>query len=465
MRAFVLAPLIALATPAFAGEPILVPDFTPGTTSEFGLAFMLHERVVEALHDDGHVVLTGDAVSPLVGPLVACADEAGCPYDALQQLPARWALVVRIERRDGNLTAIVQLYEKSGASPIDKATLIVTPGKEQDFGAAVVGMLDGAVTDLGPTPSSELAKARALLSAPTPVGTPPDRVAGDPIPPHATHSPPEDLDAKTPPGPKAPASATLTVPEKLDKAGLKPRHIVGCKGSFGEWDGPPLEWLYKNAPHAGRFTVEVRGGLAIGDVDRHADVLLALDNDLAIQTAWFQEGPVSQKRPRGALYLGYAPTTWLDLGTVLGLQYGHRTLTTGFTVDGSPGNSADSEVQAVQVWFQPIARFYFVPMGPIKPYVFVGADIRAFDHYKIAPSGNLTFPEPPAGVVPGPNGGAGLLVDPGPIVGFFAEGSYTQHLGVRAVAAESGTRPPDAPSPPGYTGHTIAITGGVQFRL
>src|SRR5688572_6976308 len=97
-----LASLLSwLATPASAGEPVLVPDFTPATTSEFALAFLLQERVVAALEGTGHVVLTGPVVEPTTGALDVCFDVEGCPVGAMQKLPVRVAVVVRVERKDG----------------------------------------------------------------------------------------------------------------------------------------------------------------------------------------------------------------------------------------------------------------------------------------------------------------------------------------------------------------------------
>src|SRR5690606_34635000 len=78
-----------LAAPAFAGEPVVLPDITPGATSDFAIAFMLQEKVLVALQRDGHIVLTADAARPVVGgALEQCADQPGCPFAALQQLPA-----------------------------------------------------------------------------------------------------------------------------------------------------------------------------------------------------------------------------------------------------------------------------------------------------------------------------------------------------------------------------------------
>lgn len=249
----------------------------------------------------------------------------------------------------------------------------------------------------------------------------------------------------------------------MEKAGLSPRHLIGCRSSFEAADGPPLEWLFQNTPHAGRLIVEVRGGYALGDTQRQADVRVYLDGDEVVGD-WFQEYPTAANMPRGALYVGYAPSTYVDFGVEAGLQYGHRTLHTAVIDGGDTGEVFASSAQAVQAWVQPTARLYVVHLGLAKPYVLGGFHLRAFDAFDIAAS-DLPFPEPPGGVFFGPTVGGGLMIDPGPIVGFFAEGSYTPHFGARALPAQRGERPGDAPDPAITSRNTVAITGGVQFRL
>jgi hypothetical protein len=90
------------------------------------------------------------------------------------------------------------------------------------------------------------------------------------------------------------------------------------------------------------------------------------------------------------------------------------------------------------------------------------------DRYQIDQPPTLTYPVPGAALIPGWIGGGGMMIDPGPIVGVFAEGSYTRHFGVRSQPLEYGQ---GAPWPYEYTpidatgALTVAVTGGIQFRL
>src|SRR5688572_15374657 len=104
---------LAIAAPAAAGEPVLLPDITPGSTTDFAVAYMLQERVELEIERAGHIVLTSEAARPVVGDaLDQCADVAGCPYAALQQLPANIAVVIRISRAEANIQAQVSTFDK-----------------------------------------------------------------------------------------------------------------------------------------------------------------------------------------------------------------------------------------------------------------------------------------------------------------------------------------------------------------
>jgi hypothetical protein len=118
MRTLLFGLATLLPAVAAAGEPLLVPDFTPASTSEFSLAFLLQDRVIASLEGAGHVVLTSDVVRPRVGAVVdACADTPACPIEPLRALPARVAVVVRIERRDAALIGLVT-FALSGAGVV-----------------------------------------------------------------------------------------------------------------------------------------------------------------------------------------------------------------------------------------------------------------------------------------------------------------------------------------------------------
>ena len=173
---------------ALAGEPILMPDFTAATPSEVALSAMLTELAFEELEKDGHLLIPSSAASTVVGDIIErCADRQGCPYAPLQQLPTRFAIVVRLGRNGEELEAAVDFYEQADPTPFDSTVIAVEPGNEVAFARALRGETSRLLDLLGPAPSDDLVAAARLIEG------------GPPSPPPAERAP-------TPPGRTARAS-------------------------------------------------------------------------------------------------------------------------------------------------------------------------------------------------------------------------------------------------------------------
>jgi hypothetical protein len=443
--------------------------------SDFTLAALLQQQTEAALARGGHVVLLDDTVASIVGnSLDACADQPGCPQGALAKLPARFGVVVRVRREGARVLADVALYERTGERPLEQRTLEVVGGQEAEFGRAVADLIDELAGVMGPADASDLIAAARLVSdgagskAPTVEKNPPPPDPGpanppprDPNPPPPDPPPPDP----TATGPLAPLSEEARLEAALADTEYTVRHLVGVREVFLASELDIRDWAYKQTPHAGRAIIEIRGGIGLGDVDRIAHVRTTVVG--GEQNKWFQEGPSRGQRVRGELFAGYAPSAWVDLGALVGLQYGQRTLDSGWTDDEGNGSQSADSVQAVQFDLQPRVRVYPVRLGPVKPWLFVGAHLRFFDRWRIRQVGDVEYGQPPGGLVAGPVGGVGMLFDPSPIVGFFVEGAGSYHAGLRAAAVQNdgNLRPDNAPAAVEATFYTIAITGGVQFRL
>lgn len=471
-----LTPILLALPVAEAGEPLLVPDFTPASTTEFGLAFLLQDKIISGLRDQGHIVLDNASATPVVGDsIVSCADVPGCPFAALQQLPARAAVVGRVARNaDGQVTVYVAAYEQGDSRPVDSRDFIVQGGDEDAITREVVIMVDDMLSLLGPAPADQLMAAVELIEAadapqePAVVAPQPPNggLTGpivDPVPP----SPTGPVADPVRPPPPAPALDYENAPieDLLEGSVLAPRHLVGLQWHFRKAEQDPRTWYRRNMPHAGRVIVELRGGLGIGDVDRHADVRVAVAFDGQNGSEWLQEGPVPGQGVRGGLFFGYAPTAWVDLGAGVGLQYGKKGLTTGYSTTEGTTSTGDDDVTALQLYINPRVRFYPLPFGPVKPFIGGGAEFRMFDPYDIIDPEGIDYPNPPGGGYGGPQAFGGLLIDAGPVVGLFAEAAYSVHLGNRAAAAKLGTTPDDAPPAPEGQGSTLNLIGGLQFRI
>lgn len=449
--------LSLFAAGALAGEPLLVPDFTPDTPSEVALAAMLEGLVADELERDGHILIKTEHARPVVGDIIdRCGQRQGCPYVPLQKLPARFAVVVTITRLDDALTGTVDFYEQADPTPIATKAVPIEPGNEAEFAAEIRRETEDLLGLLGPAPKEDLVEAVRLVdgvdtvvevSVPQPVPVPVPMPGPAPVP-----APQPVVPAPVPVIPMDPVEAKLSATTTVYE-----RHIAGSRNHFKRYDEDADTWVYRLTPHAGRFYIEARGGAGFGDISRVADVRLISGDPV---TEWYQEGPNSGTGPRAGFAAGYAPVTFMDIGLLVEIQTGTKTLSTGFDSE-APANTSGSAIQAV---VQPRARFYIAPLGPVKPALVVGAEIRAFDAYRIDPNPD-SFPEPPGGAVPGALGGLSLVIDPVPVVGIVLESTYTQHFGLRAQAAQDGRRPENAPDAVVGKGFTMGFTGGIQFRI
>jgi len=156
-----------MTLPAAAGEPVLLPDFTPATTSDFSLAALLQQVTEEGLARSGHVVLLDDAVATVVGDdaLTACFDDPDCPQTALGMLPARFGVVVRVRREGDRVFGDVRLYEQTGTDPLESQTYEVEPGDEAAFGRKIADLINDLAVVMGPAEADDLLAAAKLISA------------------------------------------------------------------------------------------------------------------------------------------------------------------------------------------------------------------------------------------------------------------------------------------------------------
>lgn len=463
--------LVGLSGTAWGAEPVFLPDFTPATGDEFNTAVTLQKLVNDQLLADGFIVLTSSVVGPVVGTenIASCALRAGCPTNVLPQVPARIAVVVQIQRVGGSLVGNVDLYENGVASPSQRLYLPIAVGGEAVFSDDVLRETRTLLLKMGPGDEQLVTKAAQWIAGqagPGLVTAPPAPApAPAPVPAAVPGTPPKRFDGSTP------HEGDLTA--ILENSGVTKRHLVGAEGAFRRSGLHPRDWVYRATPHAGRLTFEIRAGMSFGDVDRLAMVRVETQNGEETN-AWFQEGPVPGRRTRGEIFIGFAPATMFDFGILAGLQYGRRGISTGIVVLDAEGN-VDKEdiaeledIQAVTFYLQPRIRGYLVPLGPLKPYLTTGADFRFFDGYHLEQPPDLAYPAPSGGFMPGWIGGVGLLIDPGPIVGFFAEGTYIQHFGALSagrVEEIGGPWPHEFEPLEETTGITLGVVGGVQFRL
>ncbi|MBX2801212.1 MAG: hypothetical protein KTR31_26270 [Myxococcales bacterium] len=466
------------------------------------MAETLQDQIRDRLVSNGLIVLDPAAAARVAPPssFWSCVEIAGCPGEVLEVLPAQVGVVAQVLRMGPALVGRIQVFAEGEAAARTQLDVPIAEDNEDLFSVAVSRAVFGVLDTLPPSHNDVIMAATDLVGRdPAEPGMPPDMMpelspATVPTPaPVATPRPrpPEPEPAPTPvaapepePAPTRPAPARTPVAdgsdpveERLKGTGVQPRHVAGARGHFLASDLDPRDYLYRSTPHAGRLVIELRSGLGIGDVDRRALIRAQLDGTGQTVGNWYREGPRDSRNFRGEGYLGYAPSTVVDVGMVVGLQYARRRFNTGTVVDDGVGEpqrafNPTQQVDALDIYLQPRVRAYVVPLGPVKPYLSAGVDIKFVGPYRIDQV--ETYATPGLAVIPGFLGAAGVMIDPGPIVGFFAEGSYARHTGARSVFSDGGS---DQSWPAAgweddldavfeeRTGGTVGVVGGVQFRL
>lgn len=487
---------LAWSGDALGAEPLFVPAFTPNSPSEAPIARTLERRITKRLRDEGHFVIDAATAATVVdaSEIARCAVLPTCPTQVLPRLPARFSVVARVDRlSDGTLLGHVEYYETARPQPLRVTDAAVVAGQETAFVNEVARTTNELIAEVGPSDDAMRNAARQLLAdaqqaaqpAPTEAPRPPaadaPTVAAPTTPsPPATPQPEPEPDAEPVvlTGPRGDGETPHTQPIDvlIADTNVKRRYLVGAERHFKKSGLDPRDYMYVATPHAGRVLFEVRAGFGSGDIDRTAQIRaeVARQGDGVTQTnAFYREGPATGQNFRGEFFLGYAPVTLIDFGVLFGLQYGQRTIRTGVYTrlpsgeTETPVGPAD-DVQALNIYLQPRLRLFLVPFGPAKPFVVGGGEFRFIDSYQLAGPEGVTFLVPESTVVPGAVVGGGMMIDPGPIVGLFAEATYTRHFGGRAVASEATSMGPwdyDEPALDATEAATFAINGGVQFRL
>ena len=489
MRTLRLLGLVAglgVCAPSLASEPVLLAPVVPASSDDAGVADVVENQTRERLLSDGWVVLDAETVAPVVNAtaLDACATEPiPCAQGVLVGLPIRLAIAARLDRIGDTLIGHVEIVAPGGAAPLATVNVPVVPGNEHLFALEVSRLASQATDGMDPASADLLAAAARLIAGPDPaMGS--GSGSATPVAPVAPASAPapagRDRRASGRPEGRAPARSPSagpppvvgdTVEERIEGTGVRKRRLAGSVRHFMKSGMDPRDYLYRAMPHAGQLILEARAGFGMGDVDRQ--VLLRIEEqEGALNNAWYREGPAAASNFQGSAYIGFAPVTVLDIGVLVGFQYANRVYDTGTITLDNLGDfdrrmvRAPDVVQALDIIVQPRLRLYVVPVGPAKPYIVGGAELKVFNDYQ----GNDTFIVPAGGWIQGAVGGGGVLIDPGPVVGLFAEGTYARHFGDRS-ATITGTSNgswdwADGEDPPAASnGATVAITGGVQFRL
>lgn len=420
-----LAVMVGIAS----AQEVVLPAYTPQSTSDFGAAEDLTEATRQALSDRGLAYAAALDVSRRVGPSAdACWDLRECVELSFERFgDARIAIVGRVGWEDGRLSAMVRFYVHGDTSPVEVIMQPVDPESMDDF----TKQLAATAADL-----LELLPPREE-PAPVPVVEP------DPEPDPEPHPgpTPEQLEREE----RHAAEDSSRLELERQSLGL-PRAAFDRYKESGETY--PV-WSVRNGVRARRGVIEVHFGAGMGDVDRRYDARVWVEQDdrggLNSQDVYEYETFLQGTALETGMALGYLPTWWLEVGIFGGVQLGQKQLTTGWeqTQEGSDELvDYDTRVYdpalAMLGVITPRFRIYAVPTGVVKPYALAGFTARFHDAYSVPDLALIDYPDRAGGISYGPTAGLGVAFDiPGHTM-FLIEFPWTYLIAPDPYVSDSG---------------------------
>jgi hypothetical protein len=215
--------------------------------------------------------------------------------------------------------------------------------------------------------------------------------------------------------------------------------------------------------------------MSYGDISRRYDVRVALNEPVpgqfeAIGTYEHQDFQVDSGFG-GGLYLSFAPSWWLDLGVVLGVQTGEKRLSTGWEqyVDGelyTDQSVTHDPALAVMGVVEPRIRIFFVPVGVVKPYVSAGGAFRALDSYSAPDLDTVAYGDLEGQVDAAISVGGGLSLDMPVGLSLVLDVPWFWRLDDGSLHhVYEGHGLALLPSEPAPSGQVLVFRAGLGFRL
>lgn len=404
-----MSPFFFLLNAALAGD-VLLPSFTPQTTSDFALADRFTEATLDAMRGADVDAVPPDKVLDRVGDVAdGCAEEPRCTPALFDQFPdARIAVVGSVTWAGNDVAARVRFYSADDSSPIEVLSVTIPEDQLPGFADQVAFFAKEMVGLVPPRSHNEVAER--------PPPGPPDDPDEDLDEPPPTRPPPRD---------EPPKRDTSAQDRERNVHGLPPRtwqRYVNSGLSYADWKDDALV-------RAGCILLEVNAGAAFGDVDRRYDTRVAVsqlaDGTMEQADVYQYESFITGNGFTVGGAVGYLPQWWLEIGLSGGVLFGHKQLTSGWEryKDGSfPQSDARiyDTATATMGTLEPRLRVYFVAAGPVKPYVLAAGNIRFYDGYAVPDLEEVDYLDRTGGVALGFTGGAGVAFDiPGGAIGFL----------------------------------------------
>lgn len=461
---------------ARADDVLLVPVATYEPGAPTARADALVDLVFQVLRDNAFVVINATAVHHAAGDVLEACGASPCVAEALMSVPARVAMVMTVApgptTSPGALVLTADFFAEGTAEPVQTLVLPVEPGRERKVALQVALFALDVCEQVGRSSDAAVEAARRLAEPMVEVivirdegAIPEGSWRMEALEDEALDDEPVPIDEQAPPARPATSGPTLDRAVAVVDGGLAPRLVMGVRRPYEARTGTSAAWYRKAAPHAGRFLLQLRGGLSHSDGGRGVVSLLARDGDEVTGAAW-EEGPVKGVTPRVEGFVGFAPSAVVDVGVVIGVHIARDVVALGYMRDGQDADLGTPETfTSLRVALQPRVRFFPVVVGPVKPYLVVAGEAEFVPTWRFDVTDAQPFPRPPGGTLGGLGGGVGLSFDPHPRVGIVLEALYLHHLGPLARVRTNGVVVGNAPAPPLGSGFAIVPMAGVEVRL
>ncbi len=399
-------------------QDVVLPPYTPSTTSDFGLADELTEATRQAFVDAGLEYAGPLDTRRRVGPPAeACWDTKECVPLLFERFPeARVIAVGAVGWDEGTIQAKVRFYGFGDPSPIEVVIRPVEPDAMGTFSTEMASL----ARDLLPLLPPRAGGTEEIVDG---GGDPPP----DEDPPREDDPREDDPPPKEDPAPTEASEEVLAQERAAEERRLEAeRRRLGLpKGAYQRYRDSGLDykdWASEARVRSRKGVLEVWGGMAFGDVNRRFDTRVWVEQDerggLDTVDTYEYETFVQGRAPETTVTLGYMPAWWLEVGVNLGVQFGTKQLTTGWeqTIAGS-SEIVDQDARiydpasATLAVVTPRFRGFFMPTGPVKPFVLAGATFRMHDGYSVPDLALIDYPDRPGGLTYGPTVGGGIAFD------------------------------------------------------
>jgi hypothetical protein len=419
--------LLLMAMTAANAQDVLLPHFSPNGLADISAAESIERKMLGGLQSLGLPVVPPSVLEQEFPISTQCAENPDCPSILFSRDDSIMLIVGRVEvanqsiegeeSGDTGYKIQVRIYSVQDTSPLQIFTEEVSDNDLEDFIRRV---------------SQEASVIFQL------------------IPP----AEPEEVVAEAPPLPPPPV--VFAEPEAPKEKAKDPRIERLPKKLRASYASSPLsadDWLKANRVRSQNVIVNIGFGVSFGDVTRRYDTRYGYypfennsgEQDLGIYGIYQYDAFIPDTGFNAGFGVGFAPLWWLETSIYGGAILASKELSTGWqkrlTTEKDQIQQDDvvnyDPITAATGVIEPQVRLYFVPSGPVKPYLLAGGFIRLYDVFVVpdikTADFTVDYSDRPSGVHFGSLVAPGLVFDSVSPVSVFIEVPWVYLINAEAT--------------------------------